>query len=177
MEMPRKRYILLMVISGILLALLEPLILLLMGDDLGGAFWPMAKRSLEWTYFLRNNRTLVFAFFILAVPFFMLGQKVPAILKIDFCSFCRVYPRITRNFLLLNWAYYRDAFLLLPTTYGFLLLCSALIIRGIPEIHSIAMLVVWKKSPIFCNLTVRMVNHTRTVFHSRISTLTSKTST
>ena len=38
MEMPSKRYIALMVFGGFLLALLEPLILLLMGDDLGGAF-------------------------------------------------------------------------------------------------------------------------------------------
>ena len=68
MEMPSKRYIALMVFCGFILALLEPLILLLMGDDLGGAFWPMAKRSLNWTYFLRENRTIVFAFFLLAVP-------------------------------------------------------------------------------------------------------------
>ena len=43
MEKPSKRVIALLVFLGFLLALLEPLILLLMGDDLGGAFWPMAK--------------------------------------------------------------------------------------------------------------------------------------
>ena len=75
MEMPSKRYIALMVFGGFLLALLEPIILLLMGDDLGGAFWPMAKRSLDWTYFLRDNRTLVFAFFILAIPLSYLRSR------------------------------------------------------------------------------------------------------
>ena len=134
MEMPRKRYILLMVIAGILLALLEPLILLLMGNDLGGAFWPMAKRSLEWTYFLRNNRTLVFAFFILAVPFSYVRSKSAGNLERSiFVVFVGFILGLLGIFSLLNWAYYRDAFLLLPTTYGFLLLCSALIIRGIPE--------------------------------------------
>ena len=54
---------------GFILALLEPITLLILGNDLGGAFWPMAKRSLQWTYWLRENRTLVFAFFLLAVPF------------------------------------------------------------------------------------------------------------
>ena len=123
-----------MVIAGILLALLEPLILLLMGNDLGGAFWPMAKRSLEWTYFLRNNRTLVFAFFILAVPFSYVRSKSAGNLeKSIFVIFVGFILGLLGIFSLLNWAYYRDAFLLLPTTYGFLLLCSALIIRGIPE--------------------------------------------
>ena len=69
MEKPSKRVIALLVFLGFLLALLEPLILLLMGDDLGGAFWPMAKRSLDWTYFLRDYKTVIFAFFLLAVPY------------------------------------------------------------------------------------------------------------
>ena len=134
MEMPRKRYILLMVIAGILLALLEPLILLLMGNDLGGAFWPMAKRSLEWTYFLRDNRTLVFAFFILAVPFSYVRSKTAGNFERSiFVVFVGFILGLLGIFSLLNWAYYRDAFLLIPTTYGFLLLCSALIIRGMPE--------------------------------------------
>ncbi|GIQ96175.1 MAG: hypothetical protein CM15mP1_0710 [Methanobacteriota archaeon] len=80
MEMPSKRYVALMVFGGFLLALLEPIVLLLMGDDLGGAFWPMAKRSLDWTYFLRDNRTLVFAFFCLAVPLsYVCGLEVQVI--------------------------------------------------------------------------------------------------
>ena len=133
MEMPRKRYILLMVISGILLALLEPLILLLMGNDLGGhsGRW----QSVHWSgrIFLRNNRTLVFAFFILAVPFSYVRSKSAGNLeKSIFVVFVGFILGLLGIFFLLNWAYYRDAFLLLPTTYGFLLLCSALIIRGIP---------------------------------------------
>ncbi|MGB0603252.1 MAG: hypothetical protein ACPGNS_06620, partial [Candidatus Poseidoniaceae archaeon] len=134
MEMPSKRYIALMGFGGFLIALLEPIILLLMGDDLGGAFWPMAKRSLDWTYFLRENRTIVFAFFILAVPLsYLRSRSVGNLEKSIFVVFIGFIIGLLGIFLLLNWAYYRDAFLLLPTTYGFLLLCSALIIRGIPD--------------------------------------------
>ena len=105
MEMPRKRYILLMVIAGILLALLEPLILLLMGNDLGGAFWPMAKRSLEWTYFLRDNRTLVFAFFILAVPFSYVRSKTAGNFERSiFVVFVGFILGLLGIFSLLNWA-------------------------------------------------------------------------
>ena len=81
MEMPSKRKLALIVFVGFLLALLEPIILLLLGNDLGGAFWPMAKRSLEWTYFLRENRTLIFAFFILAVPLSYYRSKNSSTMK------------------------------------------------------------------------------------------------
>ena len=135
MEMPSKRYIALMVFCGFILALLEPLILLLMGDDLGGAFWPMAKRSLNWTYFLREYRTIVFAFFLLAVPLsYLRSRRAGNFEKSVFVIFIGFILGLLGIFLLLNWAYYRDAFVLLPTTYGFLLLCSALMVRGVPEI-------------------------------------------
>ena len=68
MEMPSKRYIALMVFCGFILALLEPLILLLMGDDLGGAFWPMAKRSLNWTYFLERKSYYCFCILLTSSP-------------------------------------------------------------------------------------------------------------
>ena len=85
MEKPSKRVIALLVFLGFLLALLEPLILLLMGDDLGGAFWPMAKRSLDWTYFLRDYKTVIFAFFLLAVPYsYYRSQKASNLEKTNF---------------------------------------------------------------------------------------------
>ena len=67
MEMPSKRKLSLLMLIGFILALLEPIVLLALGYDLGGAFWPMAKRSLQWTYWLRENRTLFFAFFLMFV--------------------------------------------------------------------------------------------------------------
>jgi len=60
---------------GVLIALLEPLILLAMGDDIAGALWPMANRSLEWTLFLREWRTEIFALVVIAVPFASTSQS------------------------------------------------------------------------------------------------------
>ena len=135
MEKPSKRFVCFLVLSGFLLAILEPLILLILGDDLGGAFWPMAKRSLDWTYFLRKNRTIIFAFFLLALPFsYYRSSKAGGLEKSIMILFVGFIFGLLATFHLLDWAYYRGAFLLLPTTYGFLLLCSALVIRGLPEI-------------------------------------------
>lgn len=134
MEIPSKRIVALLLLGGFILALLEPIILLAMGYDLGGAFWPMAKRSLEWTYFLRNNRTLIFAFFLLAVPLaYYRSQYSKKYEKIIAIVITGIFLGLLFIFLLLNYAYFRDAFLLLPTIYGFIFLCLALIIAGLPK--------------------------------------------
>ena len=134
MEMPSRRKLGVLVFAGFIIALLEPIILLLMGDDLGGAFWPMAKRSLDWTYFLRDYKTLVLAFFLIAVPLsYLRSPKATNYEKMGLLIFVGFIFGLLFIFLLLNAAYFRDAFLLLPTTYGFLLLCSALILKGLPK--------------------------------------------
>ena len=134
MDLPSKRKLALLFGAGFIFALLEPLILLALGNDLGGAFWPMAKRSLEWTYYLRENHSLIFAFFLLAIPFsYYRSDKASNLEKVIAILVTGIVFGLLSIFMLLNWAYYRDAFLLLPTTYGFIMLCSALIIRGIPK--------------------------------------------
>ncbi|DAC38932.1 MAG TPA: rhomboid family intramembrane serine protease [Candidatus Poseidoniales archaeon] len=134
MEMPSKRRLALLFGAGFILALLEPLILLALGNDLGGAFWPMAKRSLEWTYFLREFHSLIFAFFLIAIPFsYYRSSKASNLEKVIAVGLTGVIFGLLLIFTLLNLAYYRDAFLLLPTTYGFIILCNVLIIRGIPD--------------------------------------------
>ena len=134
MDLPSKRKLALLFTAGFVFALLEPLILLALGNDLGGAFWPMAKRSLEWTYFLRENHSLIFGFFLIAIPFsYYRSNKASNLEKVIAILITGFVFGLLSIFMLLNWAYYRDAFLLLPTTYGFIVLCSALIIRGIPK--------------------------------------------
>ncbi|MGB1549012.1 MAG: hypothetical protein ACPHA0_01530 [Candidatus Poseidoniaceae archaeon] len=134
MDLPSKRKLGLLFGAGFIFALLEPLILLALGNDLGGAFWPMAKRSLEWTYFLRGNHSLIFAFFILAIPFsYFRSDKASNLEKVIAIFVTGFVFGLLSIFMLLNWAYYRDAFLLLPTTYGFIMLCCAMIIRGLPK--------------------------------------------
>ena len=134
MDLPSKRKLALLFTAGFVFALLEPLILLALGNDLGGAFWPMAKRSLEWTYFLRENHSVIFGFFLIAIPFsYYRSNKASNLEKVIAFFVTGFVFGLLSIFMLLNWAYYRDAFLLLPTTYGFIMLCSALIIRGIPK--------------------------------------------
>lgn len=134
MDLPSKRKLGLLFGAGFIFALLEPLILLALGNDLGGAFWPMAKRSLEWTYFLRENHSLIFAFFILTTPFaYFRSDKASNLEKVIAIFVTGLVFGLLSIFMLLNWAYYRDAFLLLPTTYGFIMLCCAMIIRGVPK--------------------------------------------
>ena len=47
-------------VAGFVIAFIEPLILLLLGDDLGGAFWPMAKEHWNLLCILEKIRSLVF---------------------------------------------------------------------------------------------------------------------
>ena len=134
MDRPSNRNLGLFFGIGFLLVLLEPLILLAMGNDIAGALWPMAIRSLDWTFFLREWRTLVFAFFLLALPIAFtrspnsgLREKVVATILLGIIS------GLLAIFLLLNIAYLKDAFILLPTVYGFIILCAALIAGGRPS--------------------------------------------
>jgi len=134
MDMPSKKSLALYFGAGFILALLEPLILLALGDDLVGAFWPMAIRSLEWTQFLREFRSLVFAFFLLVVPLsFYRSKNASNLEKVISVTITGFVFGLVFIFILLNVAYFRDAFILLPTTYGFIILCTTLIIGGAPN--------------------------------------------
>ena len=110
---------------GVLIALLEPLILLAMGDDIAGALWPMANRSLDWTFFLREWRTEAFALAIISVPFaYTRSPNSSAREKTISALILGITFGLLLIFSLLNIAYLRDAFLLLPTIYGFIILCT-----------------------------------------------------
>ena len=134
MDVPSNRRLVLFVVIGFSIAISEPIILLALGKDLAGAFWPMAVRSLEWTMFLREWRTGVFALFLVATPVVLVRcnkcgpwEKVIASLSLG------IFVGLTVIFSLLNMAYLRDAFILLPTMYGFIILFSVLMIGGLPN--------------------------------------------
>jgi len=134
MEMPSRKKFCLLFGLGFFLSLLEPLALLAMGDDIAGALWPMANRSLEWTYFLRDWRSEVFGLAIVSLPLAIsrsnnssAWEKTIATLVLG------IIFGLLFIFILLNIAYLRDAFILLPTTYGFIMICSALIAGGMPK--------------------------------------------
>ena len=134
MDVPSSKRLISYFFCGVLIGLLEPLILLAMGDDIGGALWPMANRSLEWTFFLREWRTEVFALSIIAVPFaYIRSPNSGGLEKTISALILGVTFGLLLIFSLLNIAYLRDAFLLLPTIYGFIILCTVLIIGGMPR--------------------------------------------
>ncbi|MAH91492.1 MAG: hypothetical protein CMA11_06960 [Euryarchaeota archaeon] len=131
MDVPSNRKLGLIFGAGFFLALLEPLILLAMGDDIGGALWPMANRSLDWTFSLRAWRVEVFAFFLFAVPIcFVRSNKSSNWEKVIATLVIGVIFGLFLIFSLLNMAYLKDAFILLPTTFGMIMLCAAFIAGG-----------------------------------------------
>lgn len=134
MDVPSSKRLTSYFLCGVLIGLLEPLILLVMGDDIAGALWPMANRSLEWTFFLREWRTEVFALAIVSVPFaYIRSYNSSGLEKTISALILGVTFGLLLIFSLLNIAYLRDAFLLLPTIYGFIILCTVLIIGGTPK--------------------------------------------
>jgi len=134
MEEPSNRRLVILTVIGFTIAISEPVVLLALGDDLAGAFWPMAIRSLEWTMFLREWRTGVFAILLVLTPtVFVRCNNSGSWEKVIACLLLGLFTGLTVIFSLLNMAYLRDAFILLPTTYGFIILFSVLIIGGLPN--------------------------------------------
>ncbi len=119
---------------GVLLPFLEPLTLLLLGDDLGGAFWPMAIRTLEFTMLLRENRSILFAIILLStVTGLYTGRSENKFTTVLSSFILGLTIGLFAIFVLLDMAYIRGAFLLLPTVYGFIILICSIKIFGRPR--------------------------------------------
>ena len=126
---------------GVIVALFETIYLLILGNTLENAVWPLAIRTLEWTMVLRNNVPAVttFAGLILAASMWLMvrrqqnkpinaGFAYAAII----CSGFIIGSYAV--FVIMDLRYLRGAFLLLPTIYGVLLFSSAIIARGVPKL-------------------------------------------
>lgn len=134
MDVPSKRNLVLLFLAGFTLSLLEPVILLAMGRDIASALWPMANRALDVTYFLRDWRTEVFALFLVILPFIIIkANKSSKIQKIIATILIGISFGLLLIYSLLNLAYLRDAFVLLPTSIAIVLLCSLLVAGGLPK--------------------------------------------
>lgn len=123
-------------VGGFLLAYAEVLVRMVAGRDIVDAMWPHAVRSLEWTLVLRSSMELTLTLMLLATGA-AYGwrrwiqerddariQAVPAFITGGLSGLISLH-------LLLDWAYFRGAFLLLPTLMGWSLL-SVLIAWGGP---------------------------------------------
>ena len=120
-------------IFGLFIVFIEPIIYLLSGDDIGGALWPHAYRTLIWTGILRDYNKMVFVILLLstAISFLLMKRESLWKTRISLALLGSLFALVT-IFFLLDMAYFRGGFLLLPTVYGFMLLI--LILNSIKEI-------------------------------------------
>ena len=128
---------------GVIIALFETIYLLILGNTLENAVWPLAIRTLEWTMVLRNNVPAValFSGLILATSMWLMirrQQNKPINPVFGYgaiiCSGFIIGSYAV--FLIMDLRYLRGAFLLLPTIYGVLLFSFAIIARGVPKLPS-----------------------------------------
>ena len=134
MDVPSNRKIVFLFLSGLLISIFEPIYLLITGSSIASALWPMALGALDWTFFLREWRNELFGVILVftAIIFTKCNdrsnlEKAIATVLLGIVSGYLVV------FLLLDIAYLRGGFILLPTVYGFIILYCALIIGGLPK--------------------------------------------
>ena len=120
------------------MAYAEVLYRLLIGKDVVDSMWPHAVRSLEWTLVLRSSMELTLSLMLLAAAasYGLRSWKKSHLERreVDFAlaAVIGLIAGLISLHLLLDWAYLRGAFLLLPTLYGWLMLCLLLAWGGTP---------------------------------------------
>jgi len=128
--------------AGFLLAFSEIVFNLLSGDTVVDAVWPHAVRSLEWTMALRESTALplslvmaLSAASIFGRRAYLTSQHQPRLRLVLFAVLGFVLGGITIHFIM-DLAYLRGAFLLLPTLYGWILAMVLLVLGGPPALRS-----------------------------------------
>ena len=117
-----------LILCGFLLSIIEPIVLLISGRDIASALWPMANRSLDITFFLRDWHIELFAFTLFIIPFGFFRSLSATKLEKNLSWIIMGFTfGLILIYLLLNYAYLKDAFVLLPTCLGIILLYSCLI--------------------------------------------------
>ena len=128
MDMPSNRKIVFLFLSGLLVSIVKPIFLLITGSSIASALWPMALSALDWTFFLREWRSELFGVILILTAIILTKcnnrsnlEKAIATVLLGIVSGYLVV------FLLLDIAYLRGGFILLPTVYGFIILYLSLI--------------------------------------------------
>ena len=120
--------------AGFVFSLAEPIFLLLTGSSIVSALWPMANRTLEWTFTLREIRSFLFGIFLILIPIsFHRRKKASVYEKLASIFIAGASLSFIMMYILLNYAYIRDAFVLLPTTVGFTMFCAMIIGFDLPK--------------------------------------------
>ena len=127
--------------AGIVVALIETIYLLILGNSVENAVWPLAIRTLELTFTLRANMpivTLVCAS-LTALGLWLMIRRQREKLVPQWAGHLMVFVSgiiigSYAVFIIMDIRYLRGAFLLLPTLYGFILFACAIGSRGIPRL-------------------------------------------
>ena len=134
MDVPSNRKIVFLFLSGLLISIFEPIYLLITGSSIASALWPMALGALDWTFFLREWRSELFGvILILTAIIFTKCNDRSNLEKAIATVLLGIVTGYLVVFILLDIAYLRGGFILLPTVYGFIILYCVLIIGGLPN--------------------------------------------
>ncbi len=129
-------------VGGFLLAFGEIVLNLLSGDDVVDAVWPHAVRSLGWTMALRASPALPFTLaMVLGIAAFFgrgLVQRSPhqGRLEVGLHTAVGFLLGLLSIHFVMDAAYLRGAFLLLPTLYGWTLAVLLVVVGGLPTWRS-----------------------------------------
>ena len=128
-------------LTGVIIALIETIYLLLLGNSLENAVWPLAIRNLELTFTLRESvpSVAVLCALILSIGLWLMIRRqqkksIPNWIGYVLVFISGLILGLYAVFVIMDLRYLRGAFLLLPTVYGFVLFSCAIGSKGIPNL-------------------------------------------
>ncbi len=132
-----KREIKLAVITGFIAIWIQPIYVFFTSYAPSNALWGHAISTLEWSMILRDNSNIIFVVSISIIASILYYGKINnRWLKIFGYFIIGSIFGLLSIFYILDYAYLRGAFVLLPTTYGIILLSILLAINGIVKFNS-----------------------------------------
>jgi len=128
-------------LTGVIVALIETIYLLILGNSLENAVWPLAIRNLELTFTLRKSvpSVAILCALILSVGLWLMLRRQQKKSVPNWIGYALVFVSglilgLYAVFVIMDLRYLRGAFLLLPTVYGFVLFSCAIGSKGIPNL-------------------------------------------
>ena len=128
-------------LTGLIVALFETIYLLILGNSIENAVWPLAIRNLEYTLILRKSvpSVAILCAVILSLGLWLMTRRqqqksIPNWTRYLLIFISGLTLGLYAVFVIMDLRYLRGAFLLLPTVYGFILFSCAIGSKGIPNL-------------------------------------------
>ena len=126
---------------GVIISLIETIYLLILGNSIDNAVWPLAIRTLELTLLLRQSvpSVAVLCALILSLGLWLMIRRqrerfIPHWIGYACVFISGIVVGTYAVFVIMDLRYLRGAFLLLPTMYGFILFACSIGSRGVPKL-------------------------------------------